>query len=124
MSVESWFAQGAAELAARWHNTSTQEVAWLVIGFTAQGMFMMRFVIQWLASEKSRRSVMPEAFWYWSLAGGFMMLLYAIYRFDPVFMLGQGAGLFIYARNVYFIHKAKAETPPAIVQSGYKPAAE
>lgn len=123
MSLESWFAQGVAELTARWQNTSTEEIIWLTVGFAAQGMFMMRFVIQWIASEKTRRSVIPEAFWYWSLTGGFMMFLYAIYRLDPVFMLGQGSGLFIYARNIYFIHKAKHETV-AIVQNGYKPAAE
>jgi lipid-A-disaccharide synthase-like uncharacterized protein len=109
MSLESWFAQGVANLAARWDSTTTTEIFWLAVGFTAQIMFMMRFVIQWLASEKARRSVVPETFWYWSLAGGFMLFVYAIYRLDPVFMLGQGTGLFIYARNIYFIRRSRIE---------------
>lgn len=96
-------------LAARWDSTSTTELFWLSLGFSAQAMFMMRFVIQWLASEKARCSVVPEAFWYWSLAGGFMLFVYAIYRMDPVFILGQGTGLFIYARNIYFIRRTRIE---------------
>ena len=99
-----------AELAARWHGTSVTELFWLVIGFGAQAMFMMRFVVQWLASERARRSVVPAAFWYWSLAGGFMLFVYAIYRADPVFILGQGTGLFIYARNLYFIRRTRRES--------------
>lgn len=110
MSLESWFAHAAAELAHRWHDTSSTELFWLIIGFTAQVMFMMRFVIQWLASEKARRSVVPDAFWYWSIAGGFMLFVYAVYRADPVFMLGQGTGLFIYARNLYLIRRARRES--------------
>jgi|EndMetStandDraft_5_1072996.scaffolds.fasta_scaffold50306_3 lipid-A-disaccharide synthase-like uncharacterized protein len=109
MLLESWFAHAAAQLAARWHATSTTELFWIGLGFTAQAMFMMRFVIQWLASEKARRSVVPEAFWYWSLAGGFMLFVYAVYRLDPVFMLGQLSGLFIYARNLYFIRRSRRE---------------
>ena len=108
--LESWFAHASAELAARWQNTTTTELFWLAIGLLAQSMFMMRFVIQWLASEKARRSVMPDAFWYWSVAGGFMLFVYALYRMDPVFILGQGSGLFIYARNLYFIRRARHES--------------
>ena len=121
MALESWFAHAAAELALRWHDTSTTELFWLGIGFTAQAMFMMRFVIQWLASEKARRSVVPDAFWYWSLAGGFMLFIYAVYRLDPVFMLGQGTGLFIYARNLYFIRRSRGEGG-ALMREGLKPA--
>jgi lipid-A-disaccharide synthase-like uncharacterized protein len=121
MALESWFAHAAAELAQRWHDTSTTELFWLGIGFTAQAMFMMRFVIQWLASEKARRSVVPEAFWYWSLAGGFMLFVYAVYRLDPVFMLGQGTGLFIYARNLYFIRRSRREGG-ALMHQGLNPA--
>jgi lipid-A-disaccharide synthase-like uncharacterized protein len=110
MALESWFAQGMATLAARWSSTTSTELFWLGIGFAAQTMFMMRFIIQWLASEKARRSVVPEMFWYWSLAGGFMLFVYAIYRLDPVFMLGQGSGLFIYARNIYFIRRSRVES--------------
>ena len=77
--------------------------AWIVLGFLAQGMFTMRFVVQWLASERARRSVVPVAFWFFSFAGGLLLLLYAIHRQDPVFIAGQGLGLFIYIRNIWLI---------------------
>ncbi len=76
---------------------------WLVLGFVGQLMFSMRFLIQWVASERRKRSVVPLAFWYFSLAGGSLLLFYALHRRDPVFALGQGAGLFIYARNLYLL---------------------
>ena len=107
MSLESWFAQGAASLAQKWQNTSTEELVWLGVGFTAQGMFTMRFLVQWIATEKARRSIVPETFWYWSFAGGCMLFIYAVYRMDPVFIFGQGTPLFIYARNIYFIRSGK-----------------
>ena len=66
----------------------------------------MRFLIQWIMSERARKSVMPIAFWYFSLAGGVVLLTYAIYRRDPVFMLGQSMGLVVYARNLWLIHAA------------------
>ena len=69
------------------------------VGFLAQLMFSMRFIVQWIASERARRSIVPETFWYFSLVGGAMLFAYAIYRLDPVFMLGQGMGLLIYARK-------------------------
>lgn len=80
------------------------EHIWLGIGFLGQGLFFMRFFVQWLASEKERRSVIPRAFWYFSLLGGITLLTYSIYRQDPVFILGQATGLLIYTRNLYFIH--------------------
>lgn len=86
-----------------WATTPTTELIWITIGFIAQFMFSMRFVVQWLASEKARASIVPETFWYFSFVGGFMLLAYAVYRADPVFILGQAAGLVIYARNIYFI---------------------
>ncbi|MGR3463636.1 lipid-A-disaccharide synthase N-terminal domain-containing protein [Limimaricola sp.] len=79
------------------------EVIWLTIGFLAQAMFSARFLVQWIASEKVRKSIVPEAFWYFSAGGGAMLLAYAIYRQDPVFILGQAFGLMVYARNIYFI---------------------
>lgn len=81
------------------------DAIWLAIGFLGQGLFFMRFFIQWLASEKEKRSVMPNAFWYFSMTGGIVLFLYAIWRQDPVFMLGQGTGLLIYSRNLYFIRR-------------------
>ena len=96
-----------AKLGLWWASVSTTEFVWLCIGFLAQLMFSMRFIIQWIASERARRSIVPEAFWYFSLVGGLMLFAYAIYRLDPVFMLGQGLGLFIYARNLQLILGAK-----------------
>ena len=69
--------------------------AWYAVGFLGQMMFSSRFVVQWLASERRRRVVIPTAFWYLSLAGGVALLAYAIHRRDPVFALGQGAGLIL-----------------------------
>lgn len=80
------------------------DTLWLTIGFLGQGLFFMRFFVQWIASEKSGKSVMPNAFWFFSLGGGAVLFSYAIYRQDPVFMLGQGMGLLIYSRNLYFIY--------------------
>ena len=86
-----------------WQSTTTGELLWLAVGFGAQLMFTMRFLIQWIASERARASIVPEAFWYFSFCGGLMLLIYAIHRMDPVFILGQAMGLFIYTRNIYFL---------------------
>lgn len=80
--------------------------AWLVIGFIGQAMFSARFLIQWLASEKVRKSIIPNLFWWFSLAGGAILLIYALHRQDPVFIVGQAAGLLIYFRNIYLIYFA------------------
>ncbi|WP_319414269.1 lipid-A-disaccharide synthase N-terminal domain-containing protein [uncultured Cohaesibacter sp.] len=82
---------------------------WLVLGFVAQAMFTMRFVVQWIASERAGKSIMPVAFWFFSIGGGALLFIYALKRADPVFIVGQGAGLLIYLRNVWLIlkeHKA------------------
>jgi len=78
---------------------------WVFFGFAAQGVFMMRFVVQLIASERKKRSYVPIAFWYLSLAGGLMLLTYALVRRDPVFVLGQGLGIIIYARNLMLIRQ-------------------
>jgi lipid-A-disaccharide synthase-like uncharacterized protein len=83
----------------------TVEQVWLSIGLLGQALFSARFLVQWIASERRKRSVVPRAFWYFSVGGGLTLLAYAIYRRDPVFILGQGAGLFVYARNLWFIHR-------------------
>lgn len=80
---------------------------WVAIGFAAQAMFSARFIIQWLASERAGRSVVPIAFWFFSIAGGSILFVYALYRQDPVFIAGQGAGLFIYARNLWLIARER-----------------
>ncbi len=77
--------------------------AWIVLGFVAQALFTMRFVVQWIASERAKRSVVPVAFWLFSLGGGTLLLIYAIQRQDPVFIAGQGFGLIIYIRNMWLI---------------------
>ena len=81
---------------------------WVVFGFAAQFMFMMRFILQWLASEKRQKSYVPVAFWYFSLAGGLMLFSYAVRQQDPVFIFGQGLGCFIYIRNLILIYRRKS----------------
>ena len=76
-----------------------------MLGFTAQFLFGMRFIIQWIHSERAKKSVVPLSFWYFSVAGGILLLTYAVYRWDPVFMLGQAMGLVIYLRNLWLIHR-------------------
>ena len=80
------------------------EFWWVVVGLTGQAMFTTRFVVQWLASERAGRSLVPVAFWWLSIAGGLILFLYALYRQDPVFILGQGMGIFVYSRNLWLIH--------------------
>jgi lipid-A-disaccharide synthase-like uncharacterized protein len=77
--------------------------AWVVLGFVAQGFFTMRFLVQWIASERARKSVIPVAFWFFSIGGGVLLLVYALYRKDPVFIAGQAFGLVVYVRNLYFV---------------------
>jgi len=83
-----------------------EEGWWLLAGFGGQALFMGRFALQWLASERRRRSVMPVSFWYLSIAGALVLLVYALHRRDPVFAAGQGVGVAIYVRNLQLIHNA------------------
>lgn len=85
------------------HVQSWTEFWWVMIGLGGQLMFTARFLVQWIASERARRSVVPLAFWYLSFGGGLILLFYALYRKDPVFILGQATGLFIYLRNLWLI---------------------
>jgi lipid-A-disaccharide synthase-like uncharacterized protein len=80
---------------------------WLTIGFLGQAIFTARFLVQWMASEKKRDAVVPVAFWWLSLLGGAALLSYAIWRRDPVIVVGQSMGLFIYARNLVLIDRAR-----------------
>jgi lipid-A-disaccharide synthase-like uncharacterized protein len=89
---------------------TTTETIWVAIGFFGQGLFFMRWVVQWLASERSAASKMPIAFWYMSLIGGLITLAYAIYRKDPVFIAGQSVGAIVYVRNLMLITRS---TPPS-----------
>jgi lipid-A-disaccharide synthase-like uncharacterized protein len=83
----------------------TTENIWLSVGFFGQAFFFSRFLVQWIASERKKESVVPVSFWFFSIGGGTILLIYAIYRQDPVFMVGQGAGLMIYLRNLYLIRR-------------------
>lgn len=84
---------------------------WFLVGFAGQFLFMMRFVVQWVHSERERRSIVPVAFWFFSVGGGAVLLAYAIYRRDPVFIAGQALGMLIYARNLYLIYAAPRSQP-------------
>ena len=86
------------------------EQFWLSVGFVGQAFFSMRFLIQWIASEKRKESVIPIAFWFFSIGGGLTLLTYALHRRDPVFILGEGAGILIYARNLYLIWRKQPRT--------------
>ncbi len=76
---------------------------WMIIGFLGQGLFGARFIVQWIVSEREKRSVIPLVFWYLSLGGSVLLLAYAIHRKDPVFILGQSSGLLVYIRNLNLI---------------------
>ena len=91
----------------------TQLDWWVILGFTAQAMFSARFLVQWIASERAGRSVIPLAFWTFSIAGGVLLLAYALYRKDPVFIAGQAFGVFVYLRNLYFVLRDRKAVAPA-----------
>jgi lipid-A-disaccharide synthase-like uncharacterized protein len=87
------------------------ELWWLLAGFGGQSLFMMRFVLQWLHSERRRRSVIPVSFWYFSIAGALVLLVYSVHRQDPVFIAGQLLGMAIYLRNLVLIRAERAAEP-------------
>src|SRR3954453_20581198 len=80
---------------------------WVVLGFVAQALFTMRFVVQWIATERAKKSVFPVAFWFFSIGGGLLLFVYALTIKDPVFILGQGFGVFVYLRNLYFVYRER-----------------
>ena len=90
----------------------TAETIWKFVGFGGQALFFGRFFVQWIASERSKRSVVPTAFWFFSLGGGTVLLAYAIHRRDPVFIVGQAAGLIIYLRNLWLIYRQRRVLDP------------
>ena len=91
-----------------WASHTTFELWWIVVGFAAQALFSARFLVQIVASERARRSIVPDAFWYLSIVGGALLLAYAVHRQDPVFILGQAFGLVVYLRNLHFVRRARA----------------
>ena len=94
----------------------TPEIFWLAIGLAGQAMFFMRFFVQWLASEKQKRSIIPDSFWYFSVAGAVALTAYALYRQDPVFILGQSVGIGIYLRNIWLIRAARKAAETAVTE--------
>ena len=93
------------ETLASWLGAESKaELIWILAGLGGQVLFMMRFLVQWVVSEKAKRSVIPVSFWWLSIAGAAILLAYAIYRADPVFILGQSLGFLVYARNLWLIH--------------------
>lgn len=101
-----------AKLTAWWAALTPAELMWLFAGLMGQAMFSARWLIQWFITEKSRRSTMPDTFWYLSLVGGMLVFAYGLHKMDPVILLGQ-FGIVIYARNLFFIRQEKqsAEHP-------------
>ena len=90
------------------HDVFIGSLDWgILIGYVAQSLFAMRFVVQWIASERVGKSVIPTAFWVISIGGGLMLLGYALYRKDPVFIIGQATGLFVYLRNLQFVMRGR-----------------
>ena len=85
------------------------DTVWLIIGFVGQAAFALRFLVQWLHSERYGRSLIPIAFWYFSLAGGIILFSYALHRRDPVFILGQCTGVFIYSRNLQLVYRERRQ---------------
>ena len=86
---------------------NSETLIWIIIGFVGQALFSARFVVQWFASERAKRSIIPIAFWYFSMAGGLVLLSYAIHKRDPVFIVGQSMGVFVYLRNLYLIRTGR-----------------
>ena len=84
---------------------------WVLLGLVAQGLFTMRFLVQWIASERAGHSVIPLAFWLFSIGGGILLLVYALYRKDAVFIAGQAFGVFVYLRNLYFVLRDRRAAP-------------
>lgn len=95
---------------------------WVAVGLAGQGCFFLRFVVQWLASERAGRSLVPKAFWYLSIVGSLIILAYAIWRRDPVFVVGQSTGLFVYVRNLILIRRTEGPSgrgrAPAALHGG------
>jgi lipid-A-disaccharide synthase-like uncharacterized protein len=90
------------------YNVFLMKLTWLVlVGYAGQALFTMRFLVQWIATERAKKSVFPVAFWFFSIGGGLLLFGYALYIRDPVFILGQGLGLFVYLRNLYFVYRER-----------------
>lgn len=90
----------------------------VIIGLLGQLLFTARFLVQWIASERAGKSIIPLSFWFFSLGGGLVLFGYAVYRKDPVFIIGQAAGIFVYIRNLVLIWRPRNEQPDHISRVG------
>lgn len=95
------------ELLSKFGAGSTGDAVWLLVGLLGQLAFTARFIVQWVASERAKASVMPVAFWYLSIVGGLVVLAYGIHKLDLVIILGQLPGVVVYSRNLWLIRKGK-----------------
>lgn len=106
-------------LLEKWQNhlsaMDSNDIIWLTIGLAGQTLFMMRFIVQWLHSERHKKSLIPVSFWYFSLGGGVIVLMYGIHRVDPVIILGQLPGTFVYARNLILIRREHRDALAEII---------
>ena len=103
--IISFFAHIVEAAQSYWDKTSSGDLIWLCIGLLGQCLFMMRFIVQWIHSERHQKSLIPVSFWYLSLLGGLIVLAYGIHRVDPVIILGQLPGTIVYIRNLIFIRR-------------------
>jgi lipid-A-disaccharide synthase-like uncharacterized protein len=104
------FANVIQNLGGYLHQVFVLNLDWVVmIGLVGQLLFTARFVVQWIASERVGKSVIPVAFWFLSIGGGLILLAYALYRRDPVFIVGQSLGVFIYVRNLMLVNKERKQ---------------
>jgi len=101
------FVPSLDELANYFQINTAEDALWFGIGVTAQLAFTMRFLIQWIASERAGRSIVPVAFWYFSLGGGIVLFIYGLQRGEPVILLGQSFGIVVYLRHIWLIHAAR-----------------
>jgi lipid-A-disaccharide synthase-like uncharacterized protein len=86
---------------------------WVGVGLVGQAIFSARFIVQWIVSERRKRSVIPISFWFLSMAGSLVLLAYAVHRRDPVFILGQAGGMVVYSRNLWLILRGQSEQEAA-----------
>lgn len=103
--IVTFFAHIIEAAQSYWDKTSSDDLIWLCIGLLGQCLFMMRFIVQWIHSERHQKSLIPVSFWYLSLLGGVIVLAYGIHRVDPVIILGQLPGTIVYIRNLIFIRR-------------------
>ncbi len=107
----------------KWHShlssMDSNDIIWLSIGLVGQSLFMMRFIVQWIHSERHQKSIIPVSFWYFSLSGGVIVLMYGIHRVDPVIILGQLPGTFVYARNLVLIRREHRDNLAEITEEEF-----